>query len=112
MLPEPSKIEISVNADTNGTPKVLVLSNLQTMASQEGSQTLSLNVVGYQNWALSMFLPESDPDRTEGPRGFSRDDVFGKALCRRTRASSCPTAFKRDSREPAGTGDCRQAPGG
>ena len=51
------ELAISVATDDKGTPTWLCLSSFLGMA-------------GYQNGTLSMFLPEGDPNRTEGADKF------------------------------------------
>jgi hypothetical protein len=64
--PEP-RLTISVGADDKGAPNWKWTGDAGALATKGG---YSVGIVGYQNGALSMFLPEGDPNRTPGAEDF------------------------------------------
>ena len=81
----PPNMAISVQTDGQEAPTVTVSGSISSVPDPEANQggVYSMNVVGFANWRLSMFLPEGDPNRVAGAEGFLTNNAWGQALAQR-----------------------------
>jgi RNA polymerase sigma factor (sigma-70 family) len=79
----PPRMDIGMGRDGNNSPMVTAVGNIGGPARDappSAGPVYSLNIVGYSNWKLAMFLPEDDPNRVAGVEGFLHSNAWGEAL--------------------------------